>query len=116
MKDLNFKEFISKYPKESQEKLIDIKNKIEEISKDLEPTFGYGVPAFKYKNKYIFYYSAFKNHIGLYPTPIVIEEFKEDLKEYELLKVTVKISNDKKIPFELLVKMIKFNMKIIDKE
>lgn len=45
--------------------------KIRKIIKQVAPEAGklisYGIPAFKYMNKYLIYFAAFKNHMSIFP-------------------------------------------------
>jgi uncharacterized protein YdhG (YjbR/CyaY superfamily) len=52
-----------------------------------------------------------KKHIGLYPAPRGIEEFKRVLSVYEGGKRTVRFPLNKPIPFDLIKRIVKFRVK-----
>jgi uncharacterized protein YdhG (YjbR/CyaY superfamily) len=71
---------------------------------------SYGVPAFKFKGNLVLY-AAFKNHIGIYPEPKTIQVFKNELKNYDTSKGTIKFALDKQIPYDLIEKIVKYKYK-----
>lgn len=68
---------------------------------------SYGMPAFKYKGP-LFGYAAFKNHCSLFPMgSSVIEMFKQDLKDFETAKGTIRFPVDKPPSAALVKKLVK---------
>lgn len=67
---------------------------------------SYGIPAFKYKDVLV-WFAAFSKHCSLFPTAAVIEEFKDDLKGYEISKGTIQFPLNKPLPAGLVKKMVK---------
>jgi uncharacterized protein YdhG (YjbR/CyaY superfamily) len=59
----------------------------------------------------LIYFAAFKKHIGLYPAPRGIAEFKEALSLYQTGKGTMRFPLDEPIPFGLISKIVKFRVK-----
>jgi uncharacterized protein YdhG (YjbR/CyaY superfamily) len=57
------------------------------------------------------HFAAFKSHIGFYPTPSGIENFKKELSIYEGAKGSVRFPLDKPIPYALIGKIVKFRVK-----
>ena len=103
--DKKVSEYIEKQPSPQKE----ILKKIRELIRKLIPTaiekMSYGAPAFRLDDKQILY-AAFKNHVGIYPEPEIIEKFKKELKDYETAKGTIKFNLDKPIPYDLIEKII----------
>ena len=73
------------------------------------------MPAFSLHGKPLAYFAVFKNHIGFYPTPTGIDEFKEDLSDYKQGKGSVQFPLDKPIPFELIKRIVQFRKETIRK-
>ncbi|PYY16332.1 MAG: hypothetical protein DMG60_15410 [Acidobacteria bacterium] len=67
---------------------------------------SYRIPAFKY-GKVLVWYAAFSNHCSLFPTAVVIEEFKEELKGFSTSKGTIHFPTDKPLPTALIKKIVK---------
>ena len=100
-------EYISKYPEDIQERLNKIRNLCKKIEPDAKDGFSYGAPALKVDGRTFFIYSAFKNHIGIYPTPIIIESFKKELIDYKTSKGAISFPNNEPLPLPLIERIIK---------
>ncbi len=115
----NQNEFFDKHLKtlsnDVVKKLIEIKDLVQALVPQAELTSSYGVPAFKINGKSILMFAGFKNHIGLYPYAQTIEEFKKELSEYELSKGTIRLPADNPIPTVLIEKLVKYNLKNVEK-
>lgn len=70
---------------------------------------SYGIPAFREK-KVLVWFAAFANHCSLFPTAEVIQEFREELKEYSVSKGTVKFPLGEPLPIALIRKIVKARM------
>lgn len=103
--DKKVNEYIAKQPSPQKEILLKIRELIRKLIPMAEEKMSYGAPAFRMNDKQILY-AAFKNHVGIYPEPEIIEKFKEELKDYETAKGTIKFSLDKPIPYDLIEKII----------
>jgi uncharacterized protein YdhG (YjbR/CyaY superfamily) len=104
-------EYIAGFPDEVQERLEKVRMTIREAVPDAEETFSYQMPTFTLKGKYLVYFAAYKNHIGLYPMPSGIEEFKEELAPYQSGKVSARFPFDQPIPLDLITKIVKLMAK-----
>ena len=102
--------FIATYPKDVQEILNKIRETIRESAPGAEETINYGIPTFTLNGNLV-HFSAFKTHIGFYPTPSGTEKFKKELSKYEGAKGSVKFLLDKPIPYALITKIVKFRVK-----
>jgi uncharacterized protein YdhG (YjbR/CyaY superfamily) len=101
-------EYIAGFPTNVQEILEKIRMTIRAAAPDAQETMRYHMPTFTLNGHNVVYFAAFKKHIGLYPAPIGIAEFKEDLAAYESGKGTMKFPLDKPIPFELISRIVTF--------
>jgi len=85
-------------------------NQIREAVRSVVPPeaaeiISYKIPAFKHR-KVLVWYAAFSNHCSLFPTAAVIEQFKDELKDFSTSKGTVHFPLDKPMPVELIRKMV----------
>jgi uncharacterized protein YdhG (YjbR/CyaY superfamily) len=103
-------EYIAGFPKDVQEILEKIRMTIRKAAPDAEEIIKYQIPTFTLKGNLV-HFGAFKKHIGFYPAPSGIEEFKEELSVYEGAKGSIKFPLDKPIPFALISKIVKFRVK-----
>lgn len=67
---------------------------------------SYRMPYYKY-NGALVWFAEFKNHIGFFVRPPVIEKHKHDLKDYETTKSTVRFPIGKPLPVGLIKKLVK---------
>ena len=104
-------QFISTYPPEVQTILQKIRELIQKSAPGAEEAMSYGIPTFKLNGKNLVHFSAFKEHIGFYPTPSGIEKFKKELSVYEGAKGSVKFPLNKPIPYALITKIVQFRVK-----
>jgi uncharacterized protein YdhG (YjbR/CyaY superfamily) len=69
-------------------------------------TISYAIPAIKHKGVLV-WFAAFSSHCSLFPTAAVIEEFKNELKDFTTSKGTVQFPTDKPLPIALVKKLVK---------
>jgi len=103
-------EYIAGFSPEIQEILKKIRTTIREAAPEAEEAISYKMPTFRLKGNLV-HFAAFSKHIGLYPTPTGIEEFKDELSVYASGKGSVKFPLDEPIPFDLISKIVKFRVK-----
>ena len=70
----------------------------------------YQIPTFVLNGNLV-HFAAFENHIGLYPTPSGIEQFKDALSKYKNAKGSVQFPLDAPIPYPLIKKIVAFRVK-----
>lgn len=111
MPTINIDKFISTYPPEVQTILQKIRAEIHKSAPGAEEAMAYGIPTFRLNGKNLVHFSAFKEHIGFYPTPSGIAKFKKELSAYEGAKGSVKFPLNKPIPYALIGKITQFRVK-----
>ena len=57
--------------------------------------------------------AGYKNHVGLYPHPSVMEKFEKELEGFKKGKGSVQFPLDKPLPRDLIIRMIKYRMELI---
>ena len=102
-------EYISMFPDNIQELLIELRATIKEAAPEAEEVISYQMPAYKFHGMLI-YFAAFKNHIGLYPTVSGIETFKDKLSVYKGAKGSVQFPLNKLLPLDLIARIVKFRV------
>ena len=105
--------YISNFPKDIQLRLEQIRATIMKAAPKAEEGISYQMPAYKYKGP-LAYFAGYKNHIGSYPMPDVLKEFKNEISVYKNAKGSVQFPHNEKLPLSLVTKMIKFRMKLND--
>ncbi|HJS54845.1 MAG TPA: DUF1801 domain-containing protein [Chitinophagaceae bacterium] len=110
-KPKNTDEYISWFPEETRKILQQIRTTIKKTVPRAEETISYGIPTFNLNGSYLIYFAGYKNHVSIYPAPRGKDEFKQILAPYKGGKGTVQFPLDQPIPFNLIVKIVKFRMK-----
>jgi uncharacterized protein YdhG (YjbR/CyaY superfamily) len=78
------------------------------VPKDAKEILSYGIPTFRHNGRNVVAYAAFKKHCSLFPLQAsLIDEMKEELKDYRTSKGTLQFPVDKPLPATLLKKMVK---------
>ena len=101
-------EYIVQFPAVIQENLQKIRTLIHEVAPEVTETISYQMPAFILNGKPLVYFAVFKKHIGFYPTPAGVDEFKEELSVYKQGKGSVQFPFNKPVPFNLIEKIVQF--------
>ena len=87
-----------------------LRNEIKSVAPESIEVISYNMPAFKMKEVLV-YFAVNKNHIGFYPTPSAIIEFKEELVPYKTSKGAIQFPIDKPLPYDLIRKIVKFRVR-----
>jgi len=106
----NIDAYIADFSQEVQEKLQKIRETVRNAAPDAVEKISYQMPTFAQEGNLV-HFAAFKNHIGFYPAPQGIEEFKEELSLYKGGKGSVQFPLDQPIPYELISKIVTFRLK-----
>ncbi len=103
-------EYISGFSKDVQHKLRKIRLTIRKAAPGAKESISYKMPAFAL-NGYLVHFAAYPKHIGMYPAPTGVKEFKKELSIYQTAKSTLRFELDKPIPFGFISKLVKFRAK-----
>ncbi|MFW2487964.1 iron chaperone [Clostridium chromiireducens] len=102
-------EYILQFSPEIQEILETLRKVIKESAPDAAEKISYQMPTFVLHGNLV-HFAAYKNHIGFYPTPSGINEFKDELSEYKGAKGSVQFPIDKSLPYELISRIVEFRV------
>ena len=102
-------EYIAGFPEEVRELLQKLRMTIREAAPDAEEAIKYRMPTFTLNGNLV-HFAAFKKHIGFYPAPRGIEEFKDELSAYKGAKGSVQFPLGEPMPFDLIGRIVKFRV------
>ena len=100
--------YLAKVPEPARATLEKVRATIRSVV-PAETTEGlsYGMPAFRYKGALVAY-AAFKDHCSFFPCQAsLIDQMKDELKNYRTSKGTLQFPLDKPLPAALVKKMVK---------
>jgi uncharacterized protein YdhG (YjbR/CyaY superfamily) len=103
-------EYIAGFPPDVQEILEKVRMTIRKAAPEAEETINYQMPTFTFYGNLV-HFAAYQHHIGFYPTPTGIEEFKNELSSYKGAKGSVQFPFDRPIPYDLIGRIVEFRVK-----
>jgi uncharacterized protein YdhG (YjbR/CyaY superfamily) len=106
----NMDEYISGFPAEGQDILQIVRMTIREAAPAAQETIKYQMPTFTLNGNLV-HFAAYKYHIGFYPIPSGMKEFREELSGYKTGKGSVQFPLDKPIPYDLIGRITRFRVK-----
>jgi uncharacterized protein YdhG (YjbR/CyaY superfamily) len=68
---------------------------------------SYQVPTFKYRERLLVCYAAFKEHCSFFPGVDAIEAYKKELKPFTTSKGTVRFTPEQPLSAALIKKLVK---------
>jgi uncharacterized protein YdhG (YjbR/CyaY superfamily) len=98
--------YIEAAPKEVRARLLQLRRIIKSTVPRAKEGISYKIPYYDYEGALV-WFAAFKNHIGLFLRPPVIQEHKRELRGYETTKSSVHLPIDKPLPAALVKKLVK---------
>ena len=103
--------YLAKVPEPARTTLEKVRATIRSaVPKEATEGLSYGMPAFRYKGALVAY-AAFKNHCSFFPMQAsLIDQMKDELKNYRTAKGTLQFPQDKPLPAALLKKMVKLRV------
>ena len=101
--------YLEQQPENVRAVLEKLRQTIKSVAPEAEEVISYNIPSFKYHGMLV-HFAAFKNHCSFFPGGIV-ENFKEELKDFKISKGTIQFTIEKPIPASLVKKIVKERMK-----
>ncbi len=105
--------YIKAAPKEAQAKLTQLRKIVRGAAPKAVERISYSMPYYHYRGR-LLYFAAAKNHIGLYILPPIVEQYQEELKDYETSKGTIRFPLDEPLPAALIRKLVKARVKYME--
>ena len=102
-------EYIAAFPQDVQDVLGQVRATIRQAAPDAEEAIKYRIPTFVL-NENLVHFAALQNHIGFYPTPSGIEQFKHELAGYKFAKGSVQFPLGKPMPLSVIEKIVRFRV------
>jgi len=103
-------EYINAAPKAAQKKLREMRACIRKSAPGAKESLKWGMPAFSC-GRILVTFAAFKNHIGLYPTPSAVKAFANDLSKYTTANASIQFPLEKPLPLPLIRKITTFRVR-----
>ena len=73
-----------------------------------EECISYGIPAFRLNGRSLVFFGAWRSHCAFYPgSAATLKNFRNELKNFQTSKGTIRFSPDKPLPVALVKKLVK---------
>lgn len=109
-KPITIDAYIAEFPEPVRKDLEAVRHTIRKLVPQAEETISYGIPTFKLNGRNLVHFAGFKNHIGLYPTPVAAEAFKKELSAYKTGKGSVQFPLGVPMPLDLITRMVQYRL------
>src|SRR5947208_15839819 len=88
-----------------------LRKTVRAVAPKLEECISYGIPAFRLKGRSLVFFGAWANHCSFYPgSSATLRKFRNQLKNFQISKGTIRFSSDKPLPIALVKKLVKARM------
>jgi uncharacterized protein YdhG (YjbR/CyaY superfamily) len=75
---------------------------------EAQECISYGIPAFRLNGRPLVFFGAWTNHCSLYPgNSAILKHFRDDLKDFEIRKGTIRFLPNSPLPIALVKKLVK---------
>ena len=99
--------FLAKLPESQRAALEELRATIRTAAPEAVELINYGVPMFRFAGKNLVAFAAAKHHCSFYvQSPAVMEAHAEELKGYDTAKGTIRFTPEKRLPGELVQKLV----------
>jgi len=109
-------DYLEKVTGPQRAELERVRRVVKEVVPEAKEVISYGMPGFKYNNKYLVGFAAFKDHMSLFPTSGPVEALKEKLGKFELSKGTIQFTLDNPLPDSLIQEILSQRLADISKD
>src|SRR5215467_8226707 len=99
-------DYLATVSEDKRAALEKLRQTIKSAAPKAEECISYQLPAFR-QGGMLVWFGAAKNHCSFYPGSTAIEVHKDELKNFELSKGTIRFQPDKPLPATLVKKIVK---------
>lgn len=107
MKNVEVDKYLSSFTKVTKISLQKLRELISQLVPEAEEKMSYGIPTFKLNGKNLVHFGGYENHIGFYPGPKAVSEFKSELKDYKTAKGSIQFPIEE-LPVQLIKRILKY--------
>lgn len=101
-------EYLANVEPHHRKTLQEIRRTIHAAVPNVEECISYGLPAFRLNGRVLVFLGAWTNHCALYPgSAATLKKFRNELKNFQTSKGTIRFSPDRPLPVALVKDLIK---------
>ena len=104
-------EYLAGVNPRQQAALQKLRQTIRAVAPSAEECISYGIPAFRLNKRSLVFFGAWADHCSFYPgSSATLKKFRDDLKDFETSKGTIRFSPQEPLPAALVKKLVKARM------
>lgn len=107
---LTVESYIEGFPPPIKERLIAMRKAIREAAPLAQENISYNMPAYGLNGRLV-YFAGFNSHVGFYPLPDAMEEFRDELCAYKTGKGSVQFPHNEPLPTGLIKRIVEFRVR-----
>lgn len=101
-------EYLAHVRADQRAALEKLRKTIRSVAPDAEECISYGIPSFHLNGRALVFFGAWANHCSIYPgNSATLKKFRNELRDFQTSKGTIRFSPDKPLPVALLKKLVK---------
>jgi uncharacterized protein YdhG (YjbR/CyaY superfamily) len=101
-------EYLASVNAPHRDALQKIREAVHAVAPHGEECISYGIPAFRLNGRSLVFFGAWANHCALYPgSSATLKKFRNELRNFQTSKGTLRFSPDKPLPVALVKKLVK---------
>lgn len=105
-------DYLAAIPADKRAALEKLRKAVKAAAPKAEECISYRLPAFRLEGKMLVAFGAAANHCAFYPmSSSTIKAFRDELKNYETSKGTIRFQPDRSLPTGLVRKLVKARIK-----
>jgi uncharacterized protein YdhG (YjbR/CyaY superfamily) len=101
-------EYLANVKPDQRKTLRKLRQTIQIAAPNAEECISYGIPAFRHNRRVLVFFGAWANHCAFYPgSAAALKNFRNELRDFQTSKGTIRFSPDKPLPVVLVKKLVK---------
>src|SRR6266436_7126469 len=101
-------EYLATAKPDQRRTLAKLRKTIHAVAPNAEECISYGIPAFRLNRRALVFFGAWANHCAFYPgSSASLKKFRNELRNFQTSKGTLRFSPDKPVPVALVKKLLK---------
>jgi len=101
-------EYLARVNPKQRAALQKLRRTIRTVMPNAEECISYGIPAFRLNGRSVVFFGAWADHCSFYPgSSATLKKFRDDLKDFETSKGTIRFSPQKPLPSALVKRLVK---------
>lgn len=99
-------EYLSKLESPQRLELERIRMIVHDFVPGVTETISYGIPVFKFKDKYLIGMDAYEDHMSIFPGSYPVERLQNNLRQYKTSKGTIQFTIENPLTEKLIAEIV----------